>query len=311
MAWKKLEECMAEVEHFKKRVNQLLDFIEETGLRDKFEKWANTNIDYPDELTKRRLEKFKEGERDYGRKSRMFHLGGSKPIKTWNPVGGCKHHCYGDGCWAAHQAPRIPRYNDGFDHPKLFEHELKKRFHGDVVVFVASMGDLFGEWVPDEWIFKVIEAMKKSDPKVTFFLETKNPARYAKFLYLLPPNTIISTTIETNRDYRVSKAPPVRDRFEAFRKLTWPHKHVSIEPIMDFDLDVLLEWVHRIALMEAEWRGGTFMVSVGYDNWNCNLLEPQLEKTIHLIRQLEQFTKVERKTLRPRKLKQLAGSRAK
>lgn len=59
MAWKKLEECMAEVEHFKKRVNQLLDFIEEMGLRDKFEKWADKNIDYPDELTKRRLEKLK------------------------------------------------------------------------------------------------------------------------------------------------------------------------------------------------------------------------------------------------------------
>lgn len=238
------------------------------------------------------------GEGEKMRRSRMFHLGRDRPIKTWNPVGGCKHHCYGDGCWAARQAPRIPRYDGGFDHPKLFEGELKKRFSGDVVVFVSSMGDLFGEWVPDEWIYEVIGAMKKSGPRVTFFLETKNPARYAKFLRLLPPNTILSTTIETNRDYQVSGAPPVRDRFEAFRKLAWPHKHVSIEPIMDFDLEVLAGWMRRIALIEAEWRGGTSMISVGYDNWNCKLPEPPLDKTMALISQLERFTKVERKTLR-------------
>ncbi len=226
------------------------------------------------------------------RKSRMFHLGRDRPIKTWTPVGACKHHCYDDGCWAARLAPKIPRYKDGFDHPKLFEHELKKRFRGYVVVFVSAMGDLFGVWVPDEWIYRVIEAMKKSDPRVTFFLETKNPARYAKFLHLLPPNTILSTTIETNRDYQVSMAPSVRDRFEAFRKLAWPHKHVSIEPIMDFDPEVLAEWMRRI---------NPDMVSVGYDNWDCNLPEPPLKKTMDLISQLERFTKVERKTLREAK----------
>lgn len=222
------------------------------------------------------------------RKSRMFHLDRDRPIRTWNPVGGCKHHCYGDGCWAARQAPRIPRYKDGFDRPKLFENELKKRFGGDVVVFVTSMGDLFGWWVPDEWILKVIEAMKRS-PDAMFFLETKNPTRYSGFLGLLPEKTIISTTIETNRDYQVSKAPWVGDRYSAMRNYLWPHKHVSIEPIMDFDYGVLVQWMRKI---------GPEMISVGYDNYQNHLPEPPLDKTMALIDQLERFTKVERKTLR-------------
>ncbi len=225
------------------------------------------------------------------RKSRMFHLDRDRPIKTWNPYGGCKHHCYGDGCWAARQAPRIPRYKDGFDHPKLFESELNKRFRGDAVVFVSSMGDLFGEWVPDDWINEVIHAMEKS-PNVTFFLETKNPARYRGFTEMLrmtSPNTILSTTIETNREYRVSNAPLVWNRFDPFRMLMWPRKHVSIEPIMKFDLDILVKWMREI---------NPVLVSVGYDNYNCGLPEPTLNETLALIAELEKFTKVERKTLR-------------
>lgn len=219
----------------------------------------------------------------------MFHLDRDRPIKTWNPYGGCKHHCYRDGCWAARQAPRIPRYKDGFDYPKLFEHELKKRFHGDVVVFVSSMGDLFGEWVPDEWILKVIDAMKKSDPEVTFFFETKNPARYAYFLRLLPPNTILSTTIETNRNYWVSAAPPPNKRYEAMKNLNWFQKHVSIEPIMQFDFGILVAWIQAIKPM---------LVSVGYDNYNCGLPEPSLLDIQLLVKSLREFTKVEIKTLR-------------
>lgn len=45
MAWQKLEQAQAQVEHFKKRVNQLLDFIEKSGLKDEFEKWARENIE--------------------------------------------------------------------------------------------------------------------------------------------------------------------------------------------------------------------------------------------------------------------------
>lgn len=225
-------------------------------------------------------------------KSRMFHLDRPRPIVTWNPVIGCEHHCYNGKCWAAQLAngrlKYTERYKDGFDHPKLVAKELKKRFHGDKVVFVTSMGDLFGRWVPTWWISRVLDAEWKSDKSVVFFHETKNPSRYSEVITWFKPNTILSATIETNRDYSLTRAPVPLLRYTTMMRLNWPHKHVSIEPIMDFDFEVLYRWMKRI---DPE------IVSVGYDNYNLGLPEPPIDKTYELISQLEQFTKVEKKNL--------------
>ena len=225
------------------------------------------------------------------KKSRMFCLGDDRPIKTWNPVVGCKHHCYGDRCWAARMARRLrnlPQYKDGFNCPKLVEKELGRKFRAGDVVFVSSMGDLFGDWVPAEWIRRVL-AVVAANPQTTFLLETKHPKRYFEFLPM-PNNVILSTTIETNRDYGQSKAPPPRERYVAMLGLPDNRKkHVSIEPIMDFDMEELVGWMENL---------NPVSVSVGYDNYNCRLPEPPLEKTLALIKELERFTKVERKNVR-------------
>ncbi len=44
-------------------------------------------------------------------------------------------------------------------------------------IFVCSMADLFGEWVPDEWIFKVFSVCMMAMQHNYLFL-TKNPGRY-------------------------------------------------------------------------------------------------------------------------------------
>ena len=41
------------------------------------------------------------------------------------------------------------------------------------------MSDMFGDWVPDEWIEKIFDACKKADNHRYLFL-TKNPKRYAE-----------------------------------------------------------------------------------------------------------------------------------
>lgn len=48
-------------------------------------------------------------------------------------------------------------------------------------VFVCSMADLFGEWVPDEWIDEVIRSTQKARQHRYLFL-TKNPERYNEWL---------------------------------------------------------------------------------------------------------------------------------
>lgn len=44
-------------------------------------------------------------------------------------------------------------------------------------IFVCSMADLFGNWVPDSWIEEVFEACAKA-PQHTYIFLTKNPLRY-------------------------------------------------------------------------------------------------------------------------------------
>lgn len=48
-------------------------------------------------------------------------------------------------------------------------------------IFVCSMADLFGDWVPDEWIDDVIKATQRA-PQHRYLFLTKNPDRYGDWL---------------------------------------------------------------------------------------------------------------------------------
>lgn len=52
-----------------------------------------------------------------------------------------------------------------------------KRWKKGRVIFVCSMADLFGEWVPVEWITDIFNACKEN-PQHTYLFLTKNPRRY-------------------------------------------------------------------------------------------------------------------------------------
>ena len=222
--------------------------------------------------------------------SKMFNIVG----ETWNPITGCLHYC--KYCWARQLAltklKNTRRYRDGFK-PRLNEEELRKSFKGGVV-FVSDMGDIFSPGVKDEWIIRVIKHISKF-PDTYFLFLTKNPTRYKDFIDIMPQNAILGATIETNRDdlyteHRISQAPLPSIRYRAMKEIDWSLKFVSIEPILDFDLEVFTKWIKDI---------GPFMVYVGYDNYNWKLPEPPLSKTEKLIDMLSDFTLVIRKTIRP------------
>lgn len=212
--------------------------------------------------------------------SRMF-----KTVdRTWNPFTGCNYFCYHGGCWARRTAQRlsyyIARYKDGFL-PRFNQEELHKTFLPGQFVAVSLMRDI--AWATREQFLKIL-ARISDFPQTDFLIQSKNPKQLydwrEDWRITLPSNVYLSTTIETNRDYGLTKAPPPMERF---RYLTgYPHslKFLSIEPIMDFDLDELTRWVR---LMQPD------IIEIGADNYHNNLPEPPWSKVAQLLKELREI----------------------
>lgn len=127
---------------------------------------------------------------------------------TWNPVTGCLHGC--EYCYARRIAERFGGFDgEGKLHDYVIPQKIKRRdddgnfgewhncpypfgfdptFHiyklddpkkwkKPKTIFVCSMADLFGEWVPDVWIQAVFNACKAA-PQHRYIFLTKNPKRY-------------------------------------------------------------------------------------------------------------------------------------
>ena len=71
--------------------------------------------------------------------------------RTWNPVTGCKHNC--EYCYARDLAEtRLEDiYPNGFQ-PTFWRDRIEQPLSKTkpCKIFVSSMGDLFGEWVPEQ-----------------------------------------------------------------------------------------------------------------------------------------------------------------
>jgi len=166
--------------------------------------------------------------------------------------------------------------------PRLIEKEMKKQFKAEEFIFVCDMCDLFAEAVPDEFIAQVITHTVRF-PQTTFLFLTKNPKRY--FGWVFPENVICGATIESNRDYpEISKAPVQFDRVHAMTNLKHSRKMVSVEPIMDFDLDDFTSYLQAITVNPT-----LEFIYFGYDNYNNNLPEPSITKLKKILENLKEL----------------------
>ena len=108
--------------------------------------------------------------------------------KTWNPVTGCTKISPGcQNCYAERMAKRL-RGRCGYDadepfrvtlHPERLEEPL--RWRKPSMVFVCSMGDLFHDDVPDEFIHRVFATIGQC-PQHIFIILTKRPKRMKAFI---------------------------------------------------------------------------------------------------------------------------------
>lgn len=141
---------------------------------------------------------------------------------TWNPVTGCLHGC--EYCYARKIAERFGskqkpesiersvlnapmRCTDLYSYMRMagisqgkvqpYPFDFSPTFHRYKLdepkswkksrnVFVCSMADLFGDWVPDEWIREVFDACEKA-PWHRYIFLTKNPSRYNQLYKLNLP----------------------------------------------------------------------------------------------------------------------------
>ncbi len=178
---------------------------------------------------------------------------------SWSPVTGCRGPASDNitcpYCYALKIARRFSRTGNGrvlgsysiqvLDKPYIFGGRIDPypfgftpTFHkyrlGEPAklkkpsrIFVVSMGDLFGDWVPDEWIKQVFDACEAA-PQHQYLFLTKNPVglKYPFFTYFTHNQnwwigTSVCNQIDTKRANELLNETSLR-----------AHCFLSIEPLL-------------------------------------------------------------------------------
>jgi len=171
---------------------------------------------------------------------------------TWNVVTGCLHGC--TYCYAREIAARM--FNDektrriypvGFTplfHSERLQAPANTPVPADVKekpergrVFVCSMADLYGAWVPDEWIERVHEVCRVNQ-QWEYLMLTKFPERYTR-LKSLPPTAWLGTSVDEQKRVRLAE--------RAFAQIQGVRvKWLSLEPLrepLEFTDLSMFDWV--------------------------------------------------------------------
>lgn len=192
---------------------------------------------------------------------------------TWNPIRGeCPHKC--SYCY-------MKRFPVG--ELRLDMESLKDDLGHDNTIFVGSSTDMWALPVPTCWIRQVLAHCNKYPDNVYLF-QSKAPGRFLSSEFAFPPNVVFGTTIETDKSITgLSKAPDPWSRMMSMHYIENCRKMVSIEPILNFDLVTMVDWIKTI---KPEF------VSIGADSRGHNLAEPSRESILTLIEALDDITEV-------------------
>jgi protein gp37 len=197
--------------------------------------------------------------------------------------GECPHKC--TYCYVDSFRQRVPKYQGKL---RLIESQLKvnygrrsENYPNGKTIFIENCNDLFAEDVPMEFIDKILHHCHEF-PDNTYVFQTKNPRRL-KLLAddgRLPIHSLCGITIETNRNIlNIGNAP-----LPVFRIISAHHliekKFITIEPILDFDVVNLSNWIKYIK---------PDFVNIGADSKGHGLEEPTMEKVQALIDKLNEY----------------------
>ena len=160
---------------------------------------------------------------------------------TWNPISGCKHGC--PYCYMLRMEKRFPGIMKPAFKPEYLDRfqQVRKVRSGDKI-FVGSSGDMWGEWVPKEWIHIFFYKAVRKRPDVIFQFLTKNPERYWEFDFREYQNCWFGTTVDGTKRTELNMSCLVNaiDRQGP--------KFISFEPLLatpSIDIDEFkeLDWI--------------------------------------------------------------------
>lgn len=200
---------------------------------------------------------------------------------TWNPVTGCLHgceYCYARGIanrfggtdsevfdeeyrlYAKHEL-NMPLFLNGRKAP--YPYGFAPTFHryrlDDYInkksrnIFVCSMADLFGEWVPYGWIKEIFAACEKAQQHNYLFL-SKNPGNfprtsepYSGVFGKHGENYWFGTTItkQSDLEYRLWELLQVRGH--TFLSIEPLHENLDLEHIWTKNKEVMLSLPAKMA----------------------------------------------------------------
>jgi len=210
--------------------------------------------------------------------------------KTWNPFVGCLHDCIYCRFSFQQQLKRWGKHNCQlcYGFKPHYHVERLHRIPSAKIIFVCGDGDIaFCDSGFLEAIVDSISAHNRRCPYKTYYFQSKNWQFADRVLWFLEKknikNAIILETLETNRDegYKnISKAPPPTKRHSKFLELNYSRKVITIEPLLDFDLNAFFEMVVK-AEPEYVWMGYNSKPN------RVRLPEPSLKKTAQLIEMLK------------------------
>ncbi|WP_349630693.1 hypothetical protein [Dysgonomonas sp. Marseille-Q5470] len=201
---------------------------------------------------------------------------------TWNPIKGkCEHGCA--YCY-------MNRLGEKAKPVRLDEKLLNDDLGTSNFIFVVTGTDMFASNIPSEWITKTLDYCDKFDNKYLF--QSKNPRRFLEFIeHPVFKKSVICTTIESNRDYPevMNNAPKIEERVSAMEEIGAKgfETYVTIEPIMDFDQEELVELIKRCKPTQVNIGART--------GRKIEIPEPTRKQIVNLIKELEKFTTVEEK----------------
>lgn len=205
---------------------------------------------------------------------------------TWNPTGGCKHGCtweMPDGaiveCYAKTIAERFTSaYDKGFEahywRPHLLNEPLKLKTPAGI--FVGSMADLFGHWVPEEQIWQVLNVMKKADWHI-FQTLSKFPIRLPQF-NPFPDNVWVGVSLPAGHLMSADGAARALKMYlRHMDKIEASVRFMSIEPLW-FDVAPIYEaWLKENDKLPFEW------AIIGAASNGSTLYQPEPEWTQNLL----------------------------